>query len=202
MESLINALDTIIKHKSEPEIKGVQDQLLEPNNMLFLLLLTDVLMHINKFSKYLQKKNLIFATIRHKFVQLREAVLAMKDMEGPSFKENAMQFLRMSHQRMELPCQLQDNNLLGQEETIEERTAHFNLEIKKPFSTELIQELDQALQLDDPIFLTFDVFNITFTFTDTERFDKMKVLLEFYGTPKSSTFKKGTNMAAALMKKT
>ena len=121
MESLINALDTIIKNKSKPEIKGVQEQLLEPNNMLFLLLLTDVLMHINRFSKYLQNKNLIFATIGHKFVQLREAVLAMKDIEGPSFKENAIQFLRMSHQRMELPCHLQDNNLLGQEETIEEQ---------------------------------------------------------------------------------
>ena len=100
---------------------------------------------------------------------------------------------------MELPHQLQDNNLLGEEKTTEERIAHINLEIKKPFLTELIEELDQALQLDDPIFLALDVFNITFTFTDTERFDKIKVLLEFYGTPKSSTFKKGTNMAATLI---
>ena len=29
MESLINALDTIINNKSEPEIKGIRDQLLE-----------------------------------------------------------------------------------------------------------------------------------------------------------------------------
>ena len=58
--------------------------------MLFLLLLTDVLMHINRFSKYLQNKNLIFAANGYKFVQLREAVLAMKDAEGPSFKENTM----------------------------------------------------------------------------------------------------------------
>ena len=100
---------------------------------------------------------------------------------------------------MELPHQLQDNNLLGEEKTTEERIAHINLEIKKPFLTELIQELDQALQLDDPIFLALDVFNITFTFIDTERFDKIKVLLEFYGTPKSSTFEKGTNMAATLI---
>ena len=40
MESLINALDTIIKNKSESEINRIQDQLLEPNNMHFLLLLT------------------------------------------------------------------------------------------------------------------------------------------------------------------
>ena len=100
---------------------------------------------------------------------------------------------------MELPHQLQDNNLLEEEKTTEERIAHFNLEIKKPFLTELIQELDQALQLEDPIFLAFDVFNITFTFTDTECFDKIKMLLEFYGTPKSSTFEKGNNMAATLI---
>ena len=88
MESLINALDTIIKYKKEPE--EIRDKLLEPNNMLFLLLLTDVLMHINRFSKYLQNKNLIFTANGCKFVQLREAVLAMKDTEGPSFKENTM----------------------------------------------------------------------------------------------------------------
>lgn len=34
--------------------------------------------------------------------------------------------------------------MLGEEETIEERIAHFNLEIKKPFLTEPIQELDRA----------------------------------------------------------
>ena len=94
MESFINALDTIIKYKKEPE--EIRDKLLEPNNMLFQLLLTDVLMHINKFSKYLRNKTLIFAANGWKFVQLREAVLAMKDMEGPSFKENTMKFLRMS----------------------------------------------------------------------------------------------------------
>ena len=95
MESLINALETITKNKSAPEIKGIRDQLLEPNKILFLLLLTNVLLHISRFSKYLQDKNLIFATIEHKFLQLRKTVFAMKDTEGPSFKENAMQFLQM-----------------------------------------------------------------------------------------------------------
>ena len=136
-----------------------------------------------------------------KFVHLREAVLAMKDMEGSSFKENAMQFLRMSCEQMELALQLQENGLLGEEETIEERIAHFNLEINKSFLTELIQELDQALQLNDLIFLAFDVFDVTSTISETEHFDKIKVLLEFYGTAKSSTFKRETNMAAALINK-
>ena len=168
--------------------------------MLFLLLLTDVLMYFNRFSKYLQNKNLIFATIGYKFVQLRETVLAMKDMEGPSFKGNVMQFLWLSAGQRELACQLRDNDLL-REETIEERTAHFNLEIKKPFLTDIIQELDQALPLNDHIFLTLVIFNVTSAFTETEHFNEIKVLLEFYGMPKSSTFKKETNMAAALINK-
>ena len=112
---------------------------------------------------------------------------------GSSFKENAM--------RIELALQLQENDFLGEEETIEERIAHFNLEINKSFLTEFTQELDQAPQLNDPIFLAFDVFNVTSTISETEHFDKIKVLLEFHGMPKSSTFKKETNMAAALINK-
>ena len=91
--------------------------------------------------------------------------------------------------------------MLGEEETIEKSIAHSNLEIKKPFLTQLIQELDLALQLDDPVFLAFDVFNVTSTFTETERFNKIKVLLEFHGMPKSSTFKKEANMVVALINK-
>ena len=125
----------------------------------------------------------------------------MKDTEGPSFKDNVVQFLRMSREQMELARQLRDNHLLGEEETIEERLAYFNMEIKKTFLTELIQELDQALQLNDPVFLAFDVFNVTSSFTESERLDKIKVLLEFYGTPKSSTFKNETKAAAALISK-
>ena len=52
-----------------------------------------------------------------KSIQLREAVFAMKDAEKPSFKENAMQLFWMSRDRMELTCQLQDNDLLGKEKT-------------------------------------------------------------------------------------
>ena len=60
---------------------------------------------------------------------MREATVAMKDTEGPSFKDNAVQFLRMSRERMELARQLRDNNLLGEEETVEKRLAYFNMEI-------------------------------------------------------------------------
>ena len=65
---------------------------------------------------------------------------------------------------MELAHQLQHNDLLGEEETIEERIAHFNLQIKKTFLTKLIQELNRALQLDDPVFVAFDAFTINYIY--------------------------------------
>ena len=41
-ESIINCLDEIIHNKNNPELMGIRTQLLEPNNVLFLLLLADV----------------------------------------------------------------------------------------------------------------------------------------------------------------
>ena len=55
--------------------------------MFSLLLLTDVLKHINRFSKYLQTENLIFATVTQKFIQIKEAIFSMKENERPRFNE-------------------------------------------------------------------------------------------------------------------
>ena len=46
-ESLIDALDTLISGKAAPDMKGMRDELLEPNTILMLLLLSDVLAHVN-----------------------------------------------------------------------------------------------------------------------------------------------------------
>ena len=44
---LVNALDIILSAKSSAEVQGIKENLLEPNTILFLLLLTDVLSHAN-----------------------------------------------------------------------------------------------------------------------------------------------------------
>ena len=117
------------------------DQLLKPSNMFSLLLLTDVVKHINRFSKYLQTENLIFATVTRKFIQIKEAVLSMKENERPSFKElfpmsrdpALTHLLRMSRERMALTHQLGQNYRTEDKENIAERMAKFNLEIKQHF---------------------------------------------------------------------
>ena len=62
-ESLFDALDTLINGKAALDIKGIRDELLEPNTVLMLLLLSDVLAHLNRFSQYLQTRNLIYSTV-------------------------------------------------------------------------------------------------------------------------------------------
>ena len=47
---LIDSLDAIIDKKYDAKLQGVRDQLLDIDNILFLLLLADILAEINRFS--------------------------------------------------------------------------------------------------------------------------------------------------------
>lgn len=47
-EPLVNALDSILNSKDNAEVQGIKENLLEPNTILFLLLLSVVLTHVNQ----------------------------------------------------------------------------------------------------------------------------------------------------------
>ena len=73
-ESIINSLDEIIHNKNGQELMGIHRQLLEPNNVLFVLLLADVLQSVNRFSMFLQTRNLTFNSVNAKLNQLMESL--------------------------------------------------------------------------------------------------------------------------------
>ena len=50
---LVNVLDTIYFQKQNGEVKGVCKLLLKPDTVLFLLLFSDVMKHVNHFSRFL-----------------------------------------------------------------------------------------------------------------------------------------------------
>ena len=193
-ESVVDVLDTIITETSNPEVKGIRDQLLEPNTILFLLLLADVLNHVNRFSRYLQTRNLIFGTVTRKFSQLKDALFELSIADGPSFQEHAIQFLSISRERMALGRRLRGHNLFDDGEYFQERIVNFIRPVRTPFMAELIK----ALELNDPVLLAYDVFNVTTTFTKEERYDHIKTLANLYGEPKSSMFQGEINTAFAL----
>ena len=89
-ESLVDSLDTLINGKVAAEIKGIRDELLEPNTILMLLLFSDVLAHVNQFLRYLQTRNLIYSTVARKFSQLIESQTKLSNADGALFTEFAL----------------------------------------------------------------------------------------------------------------
>ena len=86
-EALYTNLGEIIKiRKNNPELRGTRDQMLEPVNILMLLLPTELLTHINRFSKFLQIRNLIYVNVNEKLLQLKKAMQRTEENDGPLFK--------------------------------------------------------------------------------------------------------------------
>ena len=92
-ESLIDALDTLTNGNAVPDIKRIRDEFLGPNTILMLLLLSDFLAHVNRFSRHLQTRNLIYSTIAGKFSQLIESLIKLPNDDGALFTEFPLPFL-------------------------------------------------------------------------------------------------------------
>ena len=125
-----------------------------------LLLLADILVHVNCFSGYLQTHNIIFATLARKHTKLTESLQHLAGNDGPIFSKHAVKFLFISKERMVLACRLYCGDLL-EEKFAQDPINRFHQQVKAPFTLALIEELQNVMQIDDPIFLAFDVFNIT-----------------------------------------
>ena len=63
---------------------------------------------------------------------------------------------------------------------------------------DLIAELNDALKINDPVLLAFDVSNVCVNFPE-ERKHHTEVLLTFYGTAQSSTFQSNNSVAPAVL---
>ena len=60
--------------------------------------------------------------------------------------------------------------------------TEFESNVKTPFMSDLITELNDALKINDPVRLAFDVFNVYVNFPEEERKLHTEVLLTFYET--------------------
>ena len=113
-----------------------------------------------------------------KFSNLVESMQHLAENDGPSFSEHAVQFLTVAKERM-----ASAHRLRGREDVLEEdkadRINRFRQQVKAPFMTALIKELQNALQINDPVFLAFDVFNVTTKYSFQERIKHVKVLWKF-----------------------
>ena len=103
----------IFFERGDAEAKGFRDELLEPNLLLMLLLLAEVLNQTN-IIKYLQTSTLVYASITTKVNHLTEKLHIIKDsLSDPQvadiklkFFNKAVSFLHKSGQRNHLGREL------------------------------------------------------------------------------------------------
>ena len=91
----------IMKNRKPGRI-WIRDELLKPETILMLLIVADVLVTINTFSMFLQRKTLINVDVSRKFQQLTERIENLQRNDGILFKENAVPFLTIFRNHMEL----------------------------------------------------------------------------------------------------
>ena len=197
--ALLNALDSIFRETNDNDIKALRDDLLEPNTTLMLLLIADLLAHINPFSTFLQKKNLLYSNIATKYERLKEEVKKLMKDDGPLFSKFAPEFFQASLERMAFARRMQNTNLMDHDDEIHNKINLFKQEIKQPFLEAVLRELALAMNVDDPVFIAFDVFNPSAKLNQEEIATKITTLTEFYGKTQGLKFEGVTNKADPLI---
>ena len=158
----------------------IRTELLEPNNVLFLLLLADVLQPVNRFSMFLQRRNLVFNSVDTKLNQLIESLRDISENDRPHFKENAESFLYTAYNRLPFARRITDNTLPGDNIDIDKTIREFKAKIKESFFTAPLTEISNAMNIADKEVRAFDVFNTVDNSTKLPKADMLKGLVQFY----------------------
>ena len=126
LSCLIHALDAVFEKGGDQEVKSVQDELLQPDTILFLLLLSDALAHLTVFCYFCKEKILISVEIASKFTKLKRSIDELKNKDGQLFCQHSDHFYRYLRKKMELAQWLQGNNQIpASEEEIDVRIKEF-----------------------------------------------------------------------------
>ena len=131
-ELLVHALDAIYNEKRCPDVKGVRDALLQPQNICMLLLVVEVLVPINYFSKFLQTRSLQF-----------------------TISARNLQFLRKEW-NWHAPLH---NRILVNVDEIKVKVNNFLYEIGYNFVERLLEEVNKALEEASDVLIADDVFH-------------------------------------------
>ena len=143
----------------------MRDALLLPANISMLLLVAEVLVPINYFSKFLQTKSLSYASVKSKLEKLIVNIETIKqslndydaiDSSLTHFNK-IIQFLTISTERMELSRNLRDS-VFANAEDLKTQVNHFLHTVGYNFVDSLLVEINKALEEAD-ILVAYDVFN-------------------------------------------
>ena len=166
-EPLIDALDSIYATKKCPDVKGVRDSLLLPENICMLLLIAELLVPVNYFSKFLQTRSLNYASVKNKLCSVICRIEKIQDdlrcydtadSELTQFSK-VTAFLRISAERMELARNIRGRALVVNVDDIKNQVNTFLHTIAYNFIDRLLEEVKKALEEASDVLVAYDVFN-------------------------------------------
>ena len=165
-EPLVDALDAIYNEKRCPNVKGVRDALLQPQNICMLLLVAELLVPINYFSKFLQTRSLNYSSIKNNLGSVIQRLeLIQEGSEDYDAIDSSLvhfhkvvKFLTISAERMELARPLRNRVLVNVDE-IKVKVNNFLYVIGYNFVERLLEEVNKALEEASDVLIAYDVFN-------------------------------------------
>ena len=203
-------MDSIYTASKSPDVKGVRDALLFPANISMLLLVAEVLVPINYFSKFLQTKSLNYASVKSKLEKLIVNIETIKqslndyDVIDSSLTHfnKIIQFLTISTERMELARNLRDR-VLANAQDIKTQVNHFLHTVGYNFVDSLLVEINKVLEETTDILVAYDVFNPDNYKRESLLYceEKFTVLANHYGSEIFDEMNRDTVHAAPLISK-
>ena len=185
---LLDALDSIFMERGDAEAKAVRDQLLQPQIICMLLLLSEVLSPINIFSRYLQTSPLLYCDVGSKLDWLLQRLHLIKDfLKDHDSVDTPLKFF--SEVKTFLEISLQQNGLgrntcgqtLATELQPDELVQNF-LPIAYSFRDDLIDQLMEEVTDTNDILPAVNIFNPSNVVnkSSSHRNEQMEILLNHY----------------------
>ena len=204
---IIAAHDTLYSVRRDDGAMGIKDKLLNPSTILMLLLLAEALAPINVFCCYLQTRHLNYITALDKF---RNCIRSLKDLktkvqnfdvnnetDGLKFFNKAKELLQLSQHGTAGNRNLRNSQFA---DNITSTVNVFITDTAVPFMTDLIREVEIALEGASPVLPAFDLFNpMAHDQSQAHRLNQLSVLLDHYGNAKSDEFLGQTTTSPALV---
>ena len=146
----MDALDATYNEKRCPDVKGVRDALLQPQNICILLLVAELQAPINYFSKFLQTRSLNYSSIKNKLGSVTERLkLIQEGLEDNDAIDSSLvhfhkvvKFLTISAERIKLARPLCNRVLVNINE-IKVKVNNFLYGIGYNFVERLLEEVNK-----------------------------------------------------------
>ena len=162
----MDALDATYNEKRCPDVKGVRDALLQPQNICILLLVAELQASINYFSKFLQTRSLNYSSIKNKLGSVTERLkLIQEGLEDNDAIDSSLvhfhkvvKFLTISAEGIKLARPLCNRVLVNINE-IKVKVNNFLYGIGYNFVERLLEEVNKALEEASDVLIDYEMFN-------------------------------------------